>query len=283
MHVLDIETAAGERFKVSLRRFVNAHRFSAPEHVALEYRILHLLQEAGVAAPRPLHLDREGQLFGMPAIVLSYLAGRPVVSPRNERRWLDGLASLLHTVHDVRPDRYDLAFLPRELKDEIGASFAERREGANKAASADRPLALEVVDALESGLAEISWLSPCLVHRDFHPGNVIWQRNRVMGVVDWTGALLGDPRIDISQCRADLVVSRGIEAADAFLSVYRSSASVPLTDIWYFDLYRGLSAFLYRDYYIRGYRDLRLELESNGVRARLEAFLHCALQEQASH
>jgi aminoglycoside phosphotransferase (APT) family kinase protein len=112
---------------------------------------------------------------------------------------------------------------------------------------------------------------------------VIWQRHRVTGAVDWTGALLGDPRIDVSQCRADLVVSRGIEAADAFLSAYQSSASVPLTDIWYFDLYRGLSAFLYRDYYIRGYRDLGLELEPNGGRARLEAFLRRALQEWASH
>jgi aminoglycoside phosphotransferase (APT) family kinase protein len=112
MHILDLETGAGVRFEVSLRRFGKGHRFSAPEHVALEYRILRLLQEAGVATPRPLHLDREGQLFGMPAIVLSYLAGRPVVSPRNERRWLDGLAGLLHTVHAVTPDRYDLAFSP---------------------------------------------------------------------------------------------------------------------------------------------------------------------------
>ena len=69
MHVLDIERPGGARFKVSLRRFERDHRFSTPEHVAHEYRILQLVEEAGIPAPRPLLADAEGRLFGVPAIV----------------------------------------------------------------------------------------------------------------------------------------------------------------------------------------------------------------------
>jgi len=37
-------------------------------------------------------------------------------------------------------------------------------------------------------------LPAVLLHRDFHPGNVLWRYGRVSGVVDWLGACCPDPR-----------------------------------------------------------------------------------------
>ena len=51
------------------RPHARAHRFSTPDHVAHEYRILQLVEEAGIPAPRPLLLDAEGRLFDVPAMV----------------------------------------------------------------------------------------------------------------------------------------------------------------------------------------------------------------------
>jgi aminoglycoside phosphotransferase (APT) family kinase protein len=81
MDVLDIERADGSRCKVSLRRFVaghEGHEASTPEEVRREFEILRLVESAGIPAPRPILLDAEGEYFGVPAIVMSYLPGRPV-------------------------------------------------------------------------------------------------------------------------------------------------------------------------------------------------------------
>lgn len=45
----------------------------------------------------------------------------------------------------------------------------------------------------------------CFVHRDFHPGNVLWNRGRITGVVDWESGCIGPPSIDISHCRANFL------------------------------------------------------------------------------
>ena len=46
--------------------------------------------------------------------------------------------------------------------------------------------------------------SPVLIHRDFHPGNILWSGARVTGLVDWATASRGDPAADIGHCRVNL-------------------------------------------------------------------------------
>src|SRR5262245_53350846 len=106
MDVLDIGRADGRREKVTLRRFVReGHRFSTPSHVAHEFKILRLLEQAGVPAPRPILLDSEGKTFGTPAIVMSYLPGGPRFPTKGLEDWTGGLADVLLKVHDITPER----------------------------------------------------------------------------------------------------------------------------------------------------------------------------------
>jgi hypothetical protein len=44
-----------------------------------------------------------------------------------------------------------------------------------------------------------------LIHRDFHPGNVLWARGRVSGVVDWQAACVGPRAADVWHCRGNLL------------------------------------------------------------------------------
>ena len=41
----------------------------------------------------------------------------------------------------------------------------------------------------------------CFIHRDFHPGNLLWQRSHLSGVVDWESASLGPVHVDLGHCR----------------------------------------------------------------------------------
>jgi hypothetical protein len=53
-----------------------------------------------------------------------------------------------------------------------------------------------------------------LVHFDFHPGNILVDRGRVTGVVDWDGAGRGDRHLDLVTLRYDLELRAPALAAE---------------------------------------------------------------------
>ena len=250
------------------------HRFSTPEHVRHEFEILRLVENAGVPAPRPVLLDAKGEYFGVPAIVMSYLPGRPLFPTTNIGKWTAGLAEVLLKLHEVTPGRFDLSWLGVRLRDGMRATIEEWRDEAQT-----EPLAAEMHAVLGAELDRIDF-SPTLVHDDFWSGNTVAYRGRIVGIIDWTSAEVGDPRTDVSECRIDMVLSHGIEVADAFRADYERLAGRAFADLWYFDLFRGFYALLEYEHWLEGYHDMGLvHLKPAAVGARLRAFLRRALDQ----
>jgi aminoglycoside phosphotransferase (APT) family kinase protein len=274
--ILDIERPDGSRWKVTLRRFVRTeHRFSTPKHVAHEFEILRLVEAAEIPAPRPILLDAEGGYFGVPAIVISFLPGRPLFPTTNIARWTEGLADVLLKLHAVTPERFDLSWLGVRLHDGMRATIEEWRRQAQT-----DPLAAQIHAALDAQLDRIDFPTPTLVHDDFWSGNTVAFRGRIIGIIDWTSAEIGDPRTDVSECRVDMVLSHGIDVADAFRDDYERLSGAPLADLWYFDLFRGFHALLEYEHWLEGYHDMGLvHLKRGDVGARLRGFLRRALDE----
>jgi hypothetical protein len=61
-----------------------------------------------------------------------------------------------------------------------------------------------------------------LLRRDFHPGNVLWRRGAVIGVVDWQGACTG-PAVADAHCRVYLLIF-GTDAAQRFTVLWQRAA-----------------------------------------------------------
>jgi len=57
------------------------------------------------------------------------------------------------------------------------------------------------------------------IQRDFHPGNVLWRRGTVTGVVDWQSASIGPAWADVAHCRVNLF-RYGLEVADRFTDIW---------------------------------------------------------------
>ena len=55
------------------------------------------------------------------------------------------------------------------------------------------------------------------IHRDFHPGNTLWEGAELTGVVDWTTGSRGPGAVDLGHLRWNLVVDHGQRVADALL------------------------------------------------------------------
>jgi aminoglycoside phosphotransferase (APT) family kinase protein len=274
MHVLTIEDAEQRRFQVVLRR-IGSERQDA----TYEFEVLKLLDRLGIAGARPLLLDAEGAYFGSPALVVSYIAAKPVFSAPDMEAWSDEVARALLEVHTVTPARFDLSLLHFRGLDDLAPEIEERRAEVGEAA----PVAREVLAVMEAELSAIKPEAPCLIHNDFWPSNVLWRKGRVVAVVDWDDAAIGDPRSDVAQMRIDLVISLGLEAADRFLASYQKRAPQSLKDVWYFDLLRGLRALLFFEEWrwLEGYHDAGLtHLTAPECRQRIQAFLERTLRER---
>jgi aminoglycoside phosphotransferase (APT) family kinase protein len=53
------------------------------------------------------------------------------------------------------------------------------------------------------------------LHRDLHPGNLLWSDAAISGVVDWVNACTGPAGVDLGHLRVNLAILEGVERADA--------------------------------------------------------------------
>jgi aminoglycoside phosphotransferase (APT) family kinase protein len=53
-----------------------------------------------------------------------------------------------------------------------------------------------------------------LIHRDFHPGNLLWTGGALTGIVDWVNACAGPAEVDTAHLRVNLAVLGDVANAD---------------------------------------------------------------------
>ncbi|HEX8897186.1 MAG TPA: aminoglycoside phosphotransferase family protein, partial [Chthoniobacterales bacterium] len=90
--------------------------------------------------------------------------------------------------------------------------------------------AIEVVNSPSPATRET------FIHRDFHPGNIVWVDQKVSGVVDWVNACRGPAGIDVAWCRHNLANLYSVEMADEFLDAYVNAAGAGFKYNPYWDL-----------------------------------------------
>ena len=220
VHAVDVRAGTTELALV-LRRFVRRDWLAEEPDVAwLEAATLELLAGSGVPAPELLAVDPDGAATGAPAVLMTRLAGAVVWRPDVLEPFLDGLAAALPPIHAVVLGDVPLApYDPFELTSRRPPAWSRR------------PGVWERAFAIFDGPAPETPGAACLIHRDFHPGNVLWSGGAVTGVVDWASARIGRPEADVGHCRWNLARALGQAAADAFLARTGAEPYHPYWDI----------------------------------------------------
>ena len=230
---------------------------AAHEGAALERAAMALLP-----APRVLAVDEAGSEAGLPAVLMTEVAGSVVLRPPSLGSWLDGLAGSLAAIHEIEADDFAWAYRIWQDFDRVTLPSWSQQPG----------LWERVVDLAQrqppSGPTR-------LIHRDFHPTNVLWSAGQVSGVVDWVNACRGPTGVDVAHCRLNLAAMYGVEVADGFSTRYANLTERSIDPIW--DL-RAVTEWLPECEVYPPWLDFGLTtLDTATVRTRLEEFATTAL------
>jgi aminoglycoside phosphotransferase (APT) family kinase protein len=204
--------ALSDGTRVVLRRYVRPQvLLEEPDIAAREARALEQVRCLALPTPGLLALDADGERSDVPALVTTHLPGRVDWAPADLDGWLRSLARLLPPVH--------AAAVPKGM---LPQCFSYRQESYEPPPWATRPRLWRA--AVEVFHRPAPPGSAVLVHRDFHPGNVLWEGGDVSALLDWQSASIGLPDVDVGHCRANLVRRFGLAVADRFAAMWEAEA-----------------------------------------------------------
>jgi aminoglycoside phosphotransferase (APT) family kinase protein len=207
---LDIVTAAGGRRRVVYRR----HRASGfKQHTqrvtAKEYGLLAALHRQGFAVPEPyLHNDTDG--LTAPYMMIEWIDGSTNVGMGDLPGALDQMAQFLVRLHSLEPLSLQLPEL-EPIEDPLTAIVPYLPP---------TPAGDQVRSSLLSGALAHHPNRSVVLHGDYWPGNIMWRDGRLIAVIDWEDACLGDPMADVATARVELLCQYGADAMAQFTASY---------------------------------------------------------------
>jgi aminoglycoside phosphotransferase (APT) family kinase protein len=166
-----------------------------------------LTQGSGVPAPVVIASDTDGEATGGWANLTSLLPGR-VRLDRLGPAATDALADVAVAVHAVVVDGDDqppdfTPWTPAVLEVPAWATRPDLWAEAIERCRGPRP-----------GTAQH------LIHRDFHPGNTLWEGDTVTGLIDWAETSWGPSDLDVAHACSNFAMLHAVEDALAFTRAY---------------------------------------------------------------
>lgn len=199
-----VSFAAPTAQPIVLRRYVRLPL--EPQLAAFEAAALRLTEPLTVPTPRLIAVDTDGDVTGVPMVLMSFVAGRVEWDPAPNfvDGWIGQLAEQLPIVHQavVAQDSGIRTFERYEQRSYEPPPWASSTTLWERAAAV-----FETAREIEPRV---------FIHRDYHPGNVLWKGQRLSGIVDWQSASIGPASIDVGHCRQNLRDVHGESVAVAF-------------------------------------------------------------------
>lgn len=213
MRRLDLSGPGGRRSLV-LRSFVKPFFVQHAEGLLTrEATVLRLLGATDVPAATLVAVDATARHCDHPSLLMSLLPGTVRLDDQSADDRADLLARHLVRIHQLpvtarqRPRAYQAWASP---------------ERVTLPAATERPeLWQRAVDVIRR---EPPAYQGCFLHRDFHPGNVLFTGTaddlQISGVVDWVETSWGPADLDVAHCSTALALLHGISAGTQFPDRY---------------------------------------------------------------
>ncbi|MFF3886280.1 phosphotransferase family protein [Streptomyces sp. NPDC001914] len=178
-----------------------------------EATVLRLLADTGVPAAGLVDVDPSGTHCGHPSLLMSLLPGSVRLDDRGAERRADLLAAQLLRVHRIE--------VPAAARPRTWQAWTSPERVTLPESTARPELWHRAVDVIRQDPPRHR---PCFLHRDFHPGNVLFEGDgndvRVSGVVDWVETSWGPADLDVAHCSTALTLLHGVPLGMSFADRY---------------------------------------------------------------
>jgi aminoglycoside phosphotransferase (APT) family kinase protein len=231
---LEIERPNGQTQKMIVRQHGAVDLQQNPQIAADEFKLLQITQSAGLATPVPYYVDQSGEIFATPYVVIEYIEGQTEFVLDYVADFIPQLATHLAQIHAVDCSSVELSFLPRQ-EQKYTKKVSERPSNLDESIDEGR-----IRDVLESAGRLSQHNASVLLHGDFWPGNLLWKDGRLVAVIDWEDAALGDPLADVANSRLEILWAFGIDAMHSFTQHYTSMTTIDFTNLPVWDLFAAL-------------------------------------------
>lgn len=215
----------------------------APYDVQRQFRVMRALAGTDVPVPAVLWHEEDTQVLGAPFFLMERVVGETLplfwygASPR-----LIAAAEMLATIHSVKWQARGLEFLLSETghgTSPVMSELAAWRVRADAFRIGRAPLLVALADYLEKN--EPADARHALLHGDPNPGNYLFRGERVVTVLDWELAAIGDPRSDLGFYAALLAVFGGMsehpDGRTLLSEAYATATGNPLHNLEYYEAF----------------------------------------------
>ena len=231
--------------------------------VAAEAAVLTALERSDVPAPH-LVASTGDVAAGGPALLMTRVPGRVFLMPRDREHWLRQMAQMLARIHEVN------------IKGATGAGFESWLDASQLTPPADASRVDIWREAFALVAEQRQATHTCFIHRDYQHFNLLWSRERLTGVVDWSGAGVGPPDVDVGHCRLNLTLLFSVHVAERFRELYEAASGRAVDPYW--DVHALLSYGSEWKDFLPLQIDGRAPLEVEGMTRRMEDVLSLALR-----
>lgn len=166
-----------------------------------EMAVLHWLARLGWPAPLPLWHEDEGAALDAPVLLMPRLPGQPAAA-----LWADPAEAAAATFRRLTLQLARLHALPlgewagRGRLPTLSLDVVLAMLGALTAEMGHPPTSA-LLTTLLALRPDDDPLPPALLHGDHGPANACFAHGEVSALVDWEGAILGDPRWEVADAR----------------------------------------------------------------------------------
>jgi aminoglycoside phosphotransferase (APT) family kinase protein len=241
--------------EVVLRRATRPHQELPGEDLRKERDQLSLLQNSGLPVARPLGADLHAVHTDVPALLVSRLPGLLTYPQEPTAAFISGVAQAAALVHGQPVPDLTWPWNDR-------AANLQRVVDAGKTQDWAR---LRDVGLPEGPLT--------FVHGDLWPGNLLFNGDRLTGIVDWGDAGVGHPALEVTYMAADLRVATGSQDIhEAVIDAYEAIRG-PLPNRAWWEVAGYLRFPTDPAYWLAGWTEAGLSLSAADVRARHAAGL----------
>ena len=234
MTAIEIEQPDQQTKRMIIRRHGAVDLKHNPDIAADEFKLLRILRSAGLATPAPYYLDQSGEIFPAPYIVIEYIEGTSELAFAPGTDLIPQLTTQLARIHALDCSKLDVSFLPKQAQ-RFSKKVSERPTNLDESLDEGR-----IRDVLEAVGPLSQQNTAVLLHGDFWPGNILWKDGRLIAVIDWEDAALGDPLADIANTRLEILWAFGIDAMHSFTQHYQSMTNIDFTNLPVWDLFAAL-------------------------------------------